>query len=208
MNFPKFFNKEPRERLGLSPDETFIKKTKSRFLAAFDAYYGTRVVHGYSATAKVFATVLAAIAIVASASVYADTSNVAPDNSLYSFKRLSERVQLQLTPAARKPQLQATFAIRRMDEISDLQARKPSSTALSALNDDLNAAVNASVSDQASLDAQKGKSPDFCSTFFSAIGAEGSLTHDALLKHPQVIQRLEQRCGQSQEDNQNNGNDH
>lgn len=197
MNFFNFFNKEPRTRLGLSPDKVFVEKTKGRFLAAFDAHYGTRAAHGYSAMAKVFATALAAIAIVASATVYAETSNVAPDSSFYPLKRLGESVQLQFTPAAKKSQLQASFAVRRMDEISDLQLRKPSSTVLPALNNDLDAAVSASISDQVSIDLPRGKPSDFCANLFSAIGSNDSLVHDGLLRHPQIIQRFEQRCGQA-----------
>ena len=205
-----FSKKSPSEKLGISPDAAFIQNTKVKFLAAFDARYGTRESASKSAFMigfRIAAGALAVFAIVASASVYADTRNVPPDSALYSFKRLGESMQLIFASQVEKPQLQANFAVRRADEITELQTREPSSTALVKLNNDLDSAINASINAQAKIDAgdkngkgsNDGMSADFCAKFLSTVGSFGSAAHDALLSHPKIIQKLERQCGQDDE---------
>ncbi|HEX4103934.1 MAG TPA: DUF5667 domain-containing protein [Candidatus Paceibacterota bacterium] len=138
-----------------TPDGDFTQKAKGRFLATFDAAHagaaahrGTAAVHGsrFALIIKIIAVGAAAFAIfIASASVYADTTNVPIESPLYPLKRLAENVQLAVTPPAAKPQLEATLATRRASEINDLEATHPTSTLLPTLAADLNEDVTASI---------------------------------------------------------------
>jgi hypothetical protein len=134
----------------LLPREEFMTKGKERFLAAFDASEPARNAHPARpayATAffKVGVGVLAVLAVGVGLSAYADTANVSATNPLYSLKRLGENVQLALAPASEKTQLQATFAVRRANEIAALQASAPSSTLIPELTNNMEQDISASL---------------------------------------------------------------
>jgi hypothetical protein len=151
----KFFiskNKKlpPAAQKGLLPREEFMTKGKERFLAVYDASDLARnAQHARPAYVTAFFRVgigvLAVLAIGVGLSAYADTANVAVTNPLYPLKRISENVRLALAPAAEKPQLQATFAVRRADEIAELQASSPSSTLIPQLTHDMEQDIDASL---------------------------------------------------------------
>jgi hypothetical protein len=134
---------------GLLPRKEFMTQGKERFLAAFDASefaHNARARRGYvAAFFKIGVGVMAVLAIGVGLSAYADTANVAATNPLYPLKRLGENVQLALAPATEKPQLQATFAVRRANEIAALQASAPSSTLIPQLTNDMEQDIDASL---------------------------------------------------------------
>ncbi len=132
------------------PSEQFTQKAKGRFLATFDAKHGTRpqpAGHRMTAWAKAFIVIGALAAVMVSVSAYADTANVAADNPLYPFKRLSENVRLALTPKNEQAQVEASLAVRRANEIADLSTRKPTSTIIASLSSDFQNDVSSSLGD-------------------------------------------------------------
>ena len=150
----KFFTYKTKEfpraaQNGLAPREEFIAHGKERFLAAFDAsaLASDRVERtaGMATFFKIGVVAMAAVCVAAGMSVYADTANVSATNPLYPLKRLSENVQLALTPASQKAQLQATFAVRRVKEIDALQASHPTSPLIPALTHDLDSEISSSL---------------------------------------------------------------
>lgn len=155
----KFFisknKKLPRAaQKGLLPREEFMTKGKDRFLAVFDASplarnaraAGVHARPAYvTAFFKIGIGVTAVLFVGVGLSAYADTANVAATNPLYPLKRISENVRLALAPAALKPQLEATFAVRRANEVVALQASAPSSTLIPALTDDMQQDISASL---------------------------------------------------------------
>lgn len=151
----KFFiskNKKlpPAAQKQLLPREEFMTKGKERFLAVYDASDLARNAQqarpAYAAAFfKAGVGVLAVLAIGVGLSAYADTANVAVTNPLYPLKRISENVRLALAPAAEKPQLQATFAVRRADEIAALQASASSSALIPQLTNDMEQDIAASL---------------------------------------------------------------
>jgi hypothetical protein len=180
----------------LKPRKEFTEKTKTAFLAVFDVAHpvGTAAASAratqnrfgiFAKTAIAFAAILA---IFASASVYADTANVAADSPLYPLKRLDESVQLAVAPVPEKAQLQATFAARRANEIADLEARTPSSTQIASLSSDLNAALDSSLNDAQSANLSDGQLKTFCDKVLTAL-ATGT--------HPIIVHRFAVQCGAS-----------
>jgi hypothetical protein len=183
----------------LKPRKEFTETTKTAFLAVFDVAHpdgvagvapaGTRAARNhfgiFAKSAIAFAAILA---IFASASVYADTANVAADSPLYPLKRLGESVQLAVAPAPEKAQLQATFAIRRASEIAYLEARAPSSTRIAALSNDLNTALDSSLNDAQSANLSDGQLKTFCDKVLTALAAG---------THPVVVHRFAVQCGAS-----------
>ena len=151
----KFFTsktkKLPREaKKILLPREEFIAQGKERFLAAFDASAfaaNTRVRHSPRVEMffKIGIGAMAALCIAVGLSAYADTANVPVTSPLYPLKRISENVQLTLTPMSRRPQLQATFAVRRANEIAALQTSQPSSTLIPELTSNLDQDIQSSL---------------------------------------------------------------
>ena len=144
----------PRDaKKSLAPRQEFVAQGKERFLAAFDASEGARNARRsvaerptyISAFFKVGIGALAMFCVGVGLSAYADTANVSATNPLYPLKRLSENVQVALAPASEKPQLQATFAVRRADEIAALQVAAPSSTLIPQLTSDLDQDINTSL---------------------------------------------------------------
>lgn len=141
-------------KFNFSPTKEFKEKAKARFLAAFDARYPApppvfarpRAPEFILAMRALVIVLAIAAVVIGGASVYADTANVPADNPLYPLKRLDESVQLTLTVPAAKPQLEATLAARRANEIIDLAERHPTSTLLPRLANDLTNAVSASLS--------------------------------------------------------------
>jgi len=132
----------------LTPPKGFEEKTKTRFLATFDArFFGEHARPSrFIFIVKTFAATVAAAAIVlGGVSAYADVQNVPADSSLYPWKRVGETVRLALTPPAAKPQLVATLATRRANEITDLEGRHPTSSLLPALAGDLETDVEDSI---------------------------------------------------------------
>jgi|GEM_PF-2170660 hypothetical protein len=159
----KFFTtktkKLPRAaQKSLLPRKEFIEHGRERFLAAFDASAlarGATIATTTSAPAqpayvatffKIGIGALAALCVAVGVSAYADTANVPPTSPLYPLKRLSENVQLAVAPAPEKAQLQATFAVRRANEIAALQALAPSSTLIPKLTSDLDEDISSSLS--------------------------------------------------------------
>lgn len=165
----KFFisksKKLPREaQKQLLPRKEFMAQGRERFLAAFDASALARNARPVRARAdgrgrpayvttlfKIGVGALAVLAVGVGLSAYADTANVSATNPLYPLKRLSENVQLALAPAAEKPQLQATFAVRRANEIASLQASAPSSTLIPQLTTDLDQDISSSLNAAAAV---------------------------------------------------------
>ena len=144
-------------RRELRPGKASIKRGRERFLAAFDASTiaaGARIpaagnaLHPRAALFAKFAIgILAVLCIATGVSVYADTANVPVTSPLYPWKRLGENVQLALTASAeQKAQLQATFAVRRAEELQTLAAVHPSSTMIPGLTKDLNEDISSSLS--------------------------------------------------------------
>lgn len=132
-----------------APRREFVEKTKGRFLAVFDAHYGIQDMRhasrGMAGWTKGLIVAGAFVAVMVSVSAYADTANVAADSPLYPLKRLSENVQLALTPASGQAKLEVTLAARRANEIQDLSVRKPSSTLITGLSVDFDNAVSSSL---------------------------------------------------------------
>lgn len=192
------------------PSKEFKEKAKTRFLAVFDAQFPASArprASEFVLAMRALAVVLGVAAVVfGGASVYADTQNVAADNPLYPLKRLSESVQLSLTPGTAKLQVEASIAARRAEEIADLEERHPSSTLLPGLTKDLtkavrasmneeggdendNAAVNATSSESAAQSHGKQKGlEEVCATLQPFLG---------LLDSSETLQRFEDRCGTS-----------
>jgi hypothetical protein len=154
----KFFTSKikklsPMAQKGLFPRKEFIERGKERFLAVYDA---SEIAHGATANPvrpaygamffKIGLGVMVVLCVAVGASAYADTANVPPTSLFYPLKRLSENVQLALTPAPEKAQLQATFAVQRANEIEKLQASSPTSTLIPKLTRDLNKDISSSLS--------------------------------------------------------------
>jgi Domain of unknown function (DUF5667) len=155
MKFSIFKNRSELPRKAqeeLRPRKEFIERGRERFLAAFDASplaaradgaRGSRV----TMFAKLGVGIVAVLCVATGFSVYADTANVSATSPLYPWKRLSENVQLALTiSASQKAQLQATFAVRRAQEIQTLQETQPSSTLIPRLTQDLDSDISNSLS--------------------------------------------------------------
>lgn len=199
------------------PSREFAEKAKGRFLAVFDARYPAPLrsrASEFVLAVRALAVVLAVAAVVlGGASVYADTNNVAADNPLYPLKRLSESVQLALTKSQAKPQFVASQAARRADEITELETRHPTSTLLPSLANDLDDAVNVSISDAEKGDArgkinensqenaanqkqqqtQKGL-VEVCGTLQSFLGASLTFRNDPL-NNSRTLRYFDDRCG-------------
>jgi hypothetical protein len=191
----------------IKPQKSFQQKTKTAFLAVFDVVHPAPV-HARAAHRNVFAKTLVAcaalIAIFASMSVYADTANVTADNPLYPLKRFSENVQLAVSPAPEKADLQANFAERRVYEIADLATRKPTSTLLDKLDTDLDVAVNASLSDAQQAELQDGNLNRLCDKVYNVLRAPSTGEHDDSRSGLRigVLRRFVNQCGPSIVDNE------
>ncbi len=212
LDFKKFF----------APAKTFEEKSRMRFLAVFDAHYPIARPSRFILIAKAFAATLAVAAIVlGGVSAYADTMNVSVESPLYPLKRAAESIQLAFTPAAAKPELQATFAVRRVAEITDLEARHPTSTLLPGLAADLAADVDNSIGDSAAGAVMHGDSTaatstsvvvatgteagaeekhggSVCKTLQSIFGSTSSIVQGALSAgRSGTLARFESECGDS-----------
>jgi len=183
-----------RWRSYFSPRREFLKSGKEKFLAAFDAQFGIRVSGlGFrnvrSFAFKILVAMVAIFGLAFGASVYADSRNVPADSPIYPLKRLAESVQLAFAATKAKPVLQAKFATRRKNEITDLEQRKPSSTMLASLTKDLGATIDDSVRNAKKARLQDGALEDFCGNIIATIGASSSLP----LRHRGL--HLEELCG-------------
>ena len=187
---------------GLSPRPGFLEEGKHNFLAAFDASALSRP-QILAATKNSRITylfkfgigALAFVAVIVSASAYADTANVSATSPLYPLKRLGENVQLALTPASQKARVQATFAVRRVDEITQLQATQPSSTLIRSLDNDLNADISSSVNMDNSEKGNKGAGDNNDKKVFTALCMKLSGTLGAnLLSHADLLARFNAKC--------------
>ncbi len=161
MKIPIFKNRTlSREtQKELRPRKEFIERGRERFLAAFDAsplaagaragaYKIGKDRRSYAALfAKIAIGIVAVLCVATGFSVYADTANVPVTSPLYPWKRLGENVQLAFAASAeQKAQLQATFAVRRAQELQTLTATHPSSTMIPRLANDLNEDISSSLS--------------------------------------------------------------
>lgn len=164
----------------IQPRKEFTKETKTTFLAVFDATHPdarSAHAHGITRLARSFIAVGALVAVFAGMSVYADTANVGVESPLYPLKRLGESVQLAVAPPAEKAQLQATFATRRADEISDLETKNPTSTSIAGLSNDLNTSLSASLNDEQNAKLGDGQLTDFCNKVLAAIATSSVELH-------------------------------
>jgi hypothetical protein len=153
----KFFTSKtkklpPAARKGLLPRKEFMTQGRENFLAAFDtsplATNARPAPRPYlTIFFKAGIGVVAALCVAVGVSAYADTANVPATSPLYPLKRLSENVQVALAPTSEKAQLQATFAVRRANEIVALQASAPSSTLIPKLTSDLDREISSSLGD-------------------------------------------------------------
>lgn len=182
-------DKLPRgARKAIAPDVEFVKKAKGRFLATFDAHYSTaRPAHRFTLATKTALIALILVGATAGATVYADTNNVPVSSPLYPLKRLGENVQLTLATPAAKPELEATFAVRRATEIDDLEKTHPTSSLIAGLNEDLDNDVNTSV-------ASAGQS-DLCGRVVSMFSVSSSAMRQELSSHARIFARVEAQCG-------------
>ncbi|HEY5221151.1 MAG TPA: DUF5667 domain-containing protein [Candidatus Paceibacterota bacterium] len=154
----KFFTSKSKKlpaaaQKGLLPRKEFMTQGKERFLAAFDASaLGANAHSAYARPSyvttffKIGIGALAALCIAVGLSAYADTANVSATSPLYSLKRIGENVQLAFASPVQKSQLQATFAVRRANEIAALQTSAPSSTLIPQLTSDLDQDIDTSLS--------------------------------------------------------------
>ncbi len=216
----------------LLPRKEFVAQGKERFLAAFDASALAMNAHSarrpYGAIfLKIGIGVMAALCVAVAVSAYADTANVSATNPLYPLKRLSEDVQLALTPAPEKAQLQARFAVRRADEIAALQASAPSSTLIPKLMHDLNKEIGDSLGTSVNGGGNENKKENnggntsgaiiatssdagpvniYCKAFnVSTSGVFiGSLENDLAL-HPEALARFNEQCGSESHGNTDSG---
>lgn len=221
----------------LLPRKEFVTQGKERFLAAFDASALAMNAHSarrpYGAIfLKIGIGVMAALCVAVAVSAYADTANVSATNPLYPLKRLSEDVQLALTPAPEKAQLQARFAVRRADEIAALQASAPSSTLIPKLIHDLNKEIGDSLGTSVNGGGNENKNGNgnslnngdnagntiiatssdagpvniYCKAFnVSTSGVFiGSLENDLAL-HPEALARFNEQCGSESHGNTDSG---
>ncbi len=182
----------------LSPSRAFEAKAKARFLAAFDARHGipsaqpvVRLGFVFKATAGLAALLMV---LFGSVSVYADTANVPADSVLYPWKRLTESVQLAVTPASQKAELQATLAARRVAEIDDLETRQPTSTVLVNLQSDANAAVNASIVSAARSNLTDGALTNLCGKLLSTVATSSAIFRGDLEDQNDLLERFTDRC--------------
>jgi len=186
----------PRVQKTIAPEAEFIKKAKGNFLAAFDAHYGAvRPTYGFVFAMRAMAVVLVLFGATAGATVYADTQNVPVNSPLYALKRLGETVQLTLASPELRPQLEATFAARRVVEINALEQSHPSSTLIPALANDLDKEVNASIIDVSTSTGNSTEKVNVCGKVLSILSTSSSAMQGELLTHPEVIARFENRCG-------------
>lgn len=191
---------------GLLPSEAFLVRGKKHFLAAFDASGLSR---GPAEKNSIFTTtlkfgigIMAVIAVVASASAYADNANVAADSPLYPLKRLGENVQLILAPHEEQIQLQNTFTARRINEIDDLQARHPSSTLIPALTSNLEQDMSSSLSAATKIKVDTGVDTDtdlkplkkICDVFSRLLGKKISLDADLTTRFGEQCQSDENQA--------------
>ncbi|HVN26673.1 MAG TPA: DUF5667 domain-containing protein [Candidatus Paceibacterota bacterium] len=164
------------------PDEAFVRRGKERFLAAFDARFGTRperaAAHGLPGWMRAATAVLAGAIFMVSVAAYADAANVSADSPLYPLKRWSEGVRLALTPTNGQAQFEATLAARRANEIADLSTRKPTSSLISGLAVDFDDAVSSSLAAVAPVSRgdHEGSGPSGAS---GAAGVNGAATMSA-----------------------------
>ena len=205
MKFPFIKHTEKDDALppvvhrAIAPSREFAAKGKAAFLARFDAYFRT-VPAGYMMPRWVrwsVSVVGAFLLVISSGIVYASAQNVSADNPLYPFKRLGESVQLVFAQTAVKAQLHANFAVKRQNEIKDLEARHPSSSIIDRLNTDMDAEVTASLKDIAKgrSSNEKEVTNELCGIVQSTSTniASGSIDLPSAI-HSGVLRRLEERC--------------
>lgn len=176
---------------GLLPSEEFLAQGKKNFLAAFDTSEFSRVPldvpSRFTLIFKFGIGIMAVIAVVAGASAYADTANVSADSPLYPFKRLGEAVQLAVTPASQKAQVQAGFAVRRTDEITNLQINNPSSTLIPRLTNDLDRDISSSLASASTTNLKAGALGSLCKILTLHLGA-------SILAHQDLLSRFNVQC--------------
>ncbi|HUZ92894.1 MAG TPA: DUF5667 domain-containing protein [Candidatus Paceibacterota bacterium] len=196
-----FFNNDRMPRAAkkaMAPGAKFLKSSKGRFLAAFDAAHGTHTAPRFAFAwgYRIGVAFVALVAVAASAFAYADTANVGADSPLYPLKRLSESVQIALAAQNSKAELQAQFAARRTQEIDALQAAKPSSKTLPKLRTDLNTELNASIDDSEDSGLNDGKLSSFCANMFATVTATSSAAvRGELSLNPGILARFDAQCG-------------
>lgn len=122
------------------PNPQFVRRTGFLFLSSFSQKFGREIITAPRAF-KYFIRGLAAgvslMVIIGGGAVYADQTNVGPDNLLYPLKRAQEAVNLTFSSTEEKPILHLKLAERRLEEIEEVKQKDPSSEKLSGLSDDL-----------------------------------------------------------------------
>lgn len=181
-----------------TPSPIFKDSAKRKFLAAFDMRYpASEGAPWLVLTARLLGAAFAIAAIVMSgATLYADAANVPADSPLYPFKRLGENVQLAVTPPQGDASLQATFAARRVAEITDLENRNPRSTMITKLSSDADNAVDASIVAAGDSNLGGGALTHLCVRLLSALVPSSTVTstQEDLHGNLNLLDRFTSRC--------------
>ncbi|HZQ45922.1 MAG TPA: DUF5667 domain-containing protein [Verrucomicrobiae bacterium] len=194
-------NKAPRElKQLLTPPEEFTTKTKHAFLAVFDATRRRGVAAGavaarpWSTAVRVLLAGGALVAVLMGVSAYADTANVPADSPLYPLKRLSENVRVALAAPEGKAELQVSLASRRAAEIEDISARKPTSTLIAHLDQDLNTDVDDSLVAAQDTRLGDGNLDTLCGRILSVIATSSVALHEDSPLHLGALARFKHLC--------------
>jgi hypothetical protein len=193
------------------PREEFISGGKGRFLALFDATpsaqneYVEKTTPWMTVFLKLSIAGMTVLGIAGGVSVYADTTNVSATSPLYSLKRMSENIHLAVTPPPQKAQLQATFAVRRGNEIEALQAQNPSSTLIVGLTTELDDSMSSSLNSNIEvMSSSQGSLNIYCQTFTnSTSGVFFIHLENNLVLHPNLLAKFNYQCGSAKEGNGN-----
>lgn len=142
------------------PNKEFRERTRAAFLAAFREKFpaGRSVVSpAFAYFMRGLAAGVAGVVVFMSASVYADQTNVGPDNFLYPLKRSQEWLNLTLTDAAERPALHLKLAERRLGEIQSVREDHPQSQRIVGLTAELRDEVQRSLPTIENFDVEEVK---------------------------------------------------
>ncbi len=179
----------------LLPDKETVDSNKKAFLAHFDASHGTVAKRGLAFGLKVAAvTMVAVIALVSGASVYADTQNIPANSVFYPLKRLSESIRLALAKPQDKPKLQADLAERRVQEIDYLVQQKSSLKKVPQLENDLNSSLLKSIKYAKESGLSGTDLGSFCNQVSSIIAMPSSTAAGGSLNNPHLLEMFYNQC--------------
>ncbi|KKW46118.1 MAG: hypothetical protein A3A43_02765 [Candidatus Liptonbacteria bacterium RIFCSPLOWO2_01_FULL_56_20] len=139
----KFYNHFP------TPKRT-RERVRGIFLSAYTEKFPMAAVPPHGMKWRYFvrglATGMAAVIVFVGAGVYADQTNVGPQDILYPLKRSTEALSVTLADDADKPALHLKLAERRLDEIKKVEQTDPESDTLAGLKQDLKKEIEYSLS--------------------------------------------------------------